>query len=281
MIRLGEIANITGPKAEVERLSQVEIARSAVPGAARQVTPDWIKTRLACAGIDTKAVTIKIPSTVVLVSQSQQVSGADIVQTAKQYVESQLSQGDIVYTISETGTLTDAVVPTGKVDLVAEELTHSVRPGRQAVIVDVLIDGTFFAKRTVGLNIKASGPVLIATQSIKAKEPLTAANTRVEQRDIPSASAGYINAMPEGEKIASRSISAGMPITADMLTAKPAVVKGDPVIVSVKTDGVKVVVKGTASQDGLVGDTIRVTVPTSREEIHAMVTQPGLVEVRI
>lgn len=282
MVKLGEIATVTGAKEDVERLNQVEIARSAVPGAARQITPGWIKTRITCAGFDAKALTIKAPLTVILVSESQQVKGADIIETAKQFITSQLSQSDLTYTLSETGTQPDSLVPAGKLELVAEESNRPASPGRQNVTVDVLVDGSLYTKKTVGLNIKASGSVLVASQSIKAKEPLTASNTRMEQRDLPSASVGYLSAIPDdGEKIASRSISAGMPITGDMLATKPAVLKGDSVIVSVRTGGVKVVVKGTASQDGLVGDDIRVSVPTSREEIHATVTQPGLVEVRI
>lgn len=282
MVKLGEIAAVTGTKGDVERLNQVEIARSALPGSARQVTPEWIKTRLACAGFDVKTITIKAPTTVVLVSESQQVKGTDIVETAKQYITSQLSTSDIAYTLSETGAQPDIVVPTGKLELVAEQTGRTISPGRQQVSVDVLIDGSLYVKKTVGLNIKASGPVLVASQSIKAKESLSASNTRVEQRDIPSASVGYISAVPDdGAKIASKPISAGAAITGDMLAAKPAVSKGDPVIVSVRSNGVKVVVKGTASQDGLVGDSIRVSLPTTREEIQATVTQPGLVEVRI
>lgn len=282
MVKLGEIATVTGAKADVERLKQVEIARSATPGAARQITPDWVKTRLSCAGFDPSSMTVKVPPTVILMSEAQQVKSADIVEVAKQFVNSQLSQSDLTYTISETGTQSDVLVPTGKLELVAEQSPRPASLGRQSVTVDVLVDGSFFMKRTIGLNIKASGLVVVASQSIKAKEPITASNTRMEQRDLPSASASYLSAIPgDTEKCASKPISAGMPITGDMLASKPAILKGDSVIVSVRTDGVKVVVKGTASQDGLIGDNIRVSVPTSPEEIHAIVTQPGLVEVRI
>lgn len=282
MVKLGEIATVTGTKSDVERLNQVDIARSALPGSARQVTPEWIKTRLACAGFDPKTITIKAPTTVIMVSASQQVKGTDIVEAAKQYITSQLSQTDITYTLSETGTQPDIVVPTGKLELAVEQTGRAMSPGRQQVSVDVLIDGSIYAKKTVGLNLKASGPVLVASQAIKAKEPLTASNTRVEQRDIPSASAGYLSAAPDDNaRIASKSISAGTAITRDMLAARPAVSKGDPVIIAVRSNGVKVVVKGTASQDGLIGDSVRVSLPSTREQIQATVTQPGLVEVRI
>lgn len=282
MIKLGDMAAVTGPKSDVERLNQVEIARSSIPGASRQITPEWIKARLVCMGFDPQKMVIKSPSRVVLVSESQQVKGLDIVETAKQYVTNQLSQTDITYTLAEAATQPDIVAPTGKLELVAEQAAHSVTAGRQMVTVDVMIDGVLYTKKTVGLSLKASGPVLVATQSIKAKESLTASNTRVEQRDIPYSAAGYVSTLPDdGAKVASRSISAGTAVTADMIAVKPAVAKGDPVIVAVKANGIRVVVKGTASQDGCVGDSIKVSVPTSRDDIQAIVTEPGLVEVRI
>lgn len=282
MVKLGEIATVTGAKADVERLNQVEIARSAIPGSARQVTAEWIRTRLACSGFDAKSIILKSPSTVILVSQSQSVKGSDIAEAAKQYITSQLSQSDISYTLSETGTQMDIVVPTGRLELVAEHTGRTISPGRQQVYVDVLVDGVLYTKKTVGLNLRASGPVLVATQSIRAREPLTASNTRIEQRDIPSSAAGYVSVMPDdGVKVASKSISAGTAITGDMLAARTAISKGDPVVVLVRSSGVKVVVKGIASQDGFVGDSIKISVPTTREDIQATIVQPGLVEVRI
>lgn len=282
MVKLGEIATVTGAKADVERLNQVDIARSAVPGAARQVSQEWIKARLACAGYDARAVTFKAPSTVILMSESQPVKGLEIIEAAKQYVMSQLSMSDISYTLTETGSQPDIVVPTGKLELIAEQSNRTMGPGRQQITVNVLVDGALYTKKSVGLNLKASGNVLVATRSIKAKEPLTASNTRLEVRDIPSASFGYVSALAEdNDRVASRSISAGTVITADMLATRPAVSKGDSVIVSVKSRGVKVVVKGVAAEDGCVGDSIKVSVPTTKEHIQATVTRPGLVEVII
>jgi len=281
MIRLGDIATVTGPKADVERLSQVEIARSAMPGAARQITPEWIRSRVACAGFDPKSVTIKSPATVVLVSASQPVKGSDIVEAAKQFVTGQVSLSDLTYTINETGTLSDILVPAGKLELVAEQPNRQIGPGRQQICVNVLVDGALYVKKTVGLNVRASGPVLVATQAIRANEPVSSSNTRIEHRDITNGAASYLTALAEEGTIASKTISAGTVITGDMIRARPAVSKGEPVVVSVRASGVKVVVKGTASQDGMVGDNIRVSVPTTKEHIQARVVSPGLVEVRI
>ncbi len=281
MIRLGEFASVTGPKVDVERLNQLEITRSAMPGSARQISPEWIKTRVACAGLDARSVTIKSPATIVLISASQPVKGSDIVEAAKLHVTSQLSLSDLAYTVSETGSQSDILVPAGKLELVAEQSSRAIAPGRLQVCVNVLVDGALYVKKNVGLNLKASGSVLVASHTIKAKEPLSGANTRVEMRDIASSSIGYLSALSDVEMIAGRSISAGTVITADMIAARPAVSKGDPVVVSVRATGVKVVVKGTASQDGMVGDNIRISVPTTKEQIGATVVQPGVVEVRI
>jgi flagella basal body P-ring formation protein FlgA len=280
MVKLGEMAVLTGAKEEVEQLKQVEIARAPLPGAARRITPDWIKTRLACAGFDLKTISIKSPLTVVLVSESQTVKAADIVETAKRYVMGQLTQTDINYHLDPDTTTTDSVVSAGKVELVTEPLTCAITPGRQQLCVDVLVDGVVCSKKSVSLSLKASGPVLIATQAIKAKEALNSSNTKLEEREITTASARFLTTIPDDSRVTNRPISAGSVISSDMIVTKPAVAKGDSVIVVVVSGAVKVVVRGIASQDGATGDNIRVSVPGSREEVQATVTEPGLVEVK-
>jgi len=282
MIKLGEIATVEGKADDVARLKLVEIARAPLPGCVRQIGPDWIKTRIACAGFDTKGVSIKAPKTVVLVSGSQTVKGVDIVETAKSFMTSQLSASDITYTLSTNSDQPDLLVPDGKLELAAEPMNRAISPGNQQVYVDVLVDGSLYSKKTVMLNVRASGCVLVASQPIRAKELLTASNTKIELRDIPSATNRFLTTAPEdGAKMANRPISAGTAITTDMISGKPTIAKGDPVLVVVQSGGVKVVSKGTASQDGAVGDSIRVNVPGSREEIQATVAQSGLVEVKI
>lgn len=282
MIKLGDIAQVSGAQSDVDRLKQVEIARAAAPGSSRQVTPDWIRNRLSCAGFDPKPMIINAPKAIVLQSASQTVKGADVVEAARQYVSGQLPQDGLIYTVTATGFQADSPAPTGQLEYVAEPVSHAIRPGRLFVWVDVTVDGTVYTRKSISLSVVASGLVLVATQPIGAKEPLTSANTKLEQRDLSNTSAGYVTVAPEdGAKAASKLIASGTIITPDMLAVRPVVTKGDPVIVMVKSGAVKVVVKGTASQDGVVGQSIRVSIPTSKEEIQATVAQAGLVEVKV
>ena len=184
MVKLGEMAVVTGSKEEASQIKQVEMARAPLPGAARKITRDWIRARLACAGFDMKTVTIKAPLNVMLVSESQTVKGADITEKARQCCLGQLPKSDINYTLVPIDNTSDAVVPSGKLELVAEPSDRAVAPGRQQVCIDVLVDGSIYTKKSVNLNLTATGPVLVATQSIRSKEPLTSSNTKIEQREI-------------------------------------------------------------------------------------------------
>ncbi len=281
MIKLGEIAAITGPREQAELLKQIEIARAPLPGATRQITCAWIKNRLECARFDMKTVTIKSQAIITLVSESQTVKGSDIVEAARRFIAGQFPQGEISYSLAATETTTDATVPGGKVELTAEQPARDIEPGRQPVCVDVLIDGTLYTKKTVALTIKATGPVLVATQPIRTRESLTSLNTRIEQREITIATGKLVGALPDETKIANQSISAGSVILADMVSPKPLVSKGDPVTVLVTSGAVRVVVKGTASNDAALGESVRVSIPGSPEEIQGTLTQPGLVEVKV
>ena len=279
MVKLGEMATLTGVREEAEQLRNVEIARAPLPGAARQVTPDWIKTRLACAGFDLKTITIKAPASVMLVSESQTAKSVDIIDAAKRFILGQLSQSDFNYTITTNETTADSVIPSGKLELVAEQSDRPITPGRQQVCIDLMVDGAVYTKKSMSLNIKAIGPVLVATEAIKAREALTTSNTKIEQREITTATCQLLSSIPDG-RIANRPISSGAVVTSEMVIARPAVSKGEAVTVTVRSGAVKIVVKGTASEDGATGDNIRISIPGGREEVQATVTEAGAVEVK-
>ena len=88
-------------------------------------------------------------------------------------------------------------VPAGKLELVAEQPNRQIGPGRPQICVNVLVDGALYGKKTVGLNVRASGPVLVATQAIRANEPVSSSNTRIEHRDITNGAASYLTALAE------------------------------------------------------------------------------------
>lgn len=293
MVRLGNIARVEGATERVEQLKSIEIARAPGPGASREITASWIRSRIRCAGVDPADVRLVIgePDTstrtgaserMVLTGRSQTVSGADIAEAARQAVMDRLGQE--VKCAAEVGSrLPDMLVPEGDVDLVAQPRSQvaPAKSGRQWVSVAILVDGAQYASTLAAVDVKMFGPVLVATQSIRVGEALTERNTITEEREITTSTQALSELPAAGAVVAARAISAGTPIAASAVTTRPDVHRGDPVLVVVRSRGVKVAVRGTATRDAAAGSAVRVVMPWNKEEIQATVVEPGLAEVTL
>lgn len=78
---------------------------------------------------------------------------------------------------------------------------------------------------------------------------------------------------------ARRPISAGVPVTADLLTAPPAVSRGDHVIIRARSGRFSVASRGQALAEAAVGEQVLVKNLSSSKTLRARVTAPGRVEV--
>lgn len=78
---------------------------------------------------------------------------------------------------------------------------------------------------------------------------------------------------------ARRPIGAGVPITADLLTAPPAVSRGDHVIIRARSGRFSVASRGQALAEAAVGEQVLVKNLSSSKTLRARVTGPGRVEV--
>ncbi len=78
---------------------------------------------------------------------------------------------------------------------------------------------------------------------------------------------------------ARRPISAGVPVTADLLIAPPAVSRGDHVIIRARSGRFSVASRGQALAEAAVGEQVLVKNLSSSKTLRARVTAPGRVEV--
>lgn len=78
---------------------------------------------------------------------------------------------------------------------------------------------------------------------------------------------------------ARRPISAGVPVTADLLVAPPAVSRGDHVIIHARSGRFSVASRGQALAEAAVGEQVLIKNLSSSKTLRARVTGPGRVEV--
>ena len=129
------------------------------------------------------------------------------------------------------------------------------------------------------VKVRLSVPRVIAIDALPQGVPVTAAQLRLEMRDeIPGA--GFA-ASPEEivGRLPKRSIVAGAALRTEWLDAPKAVLRGDTVQVEVSLGGTHLKLEAVAEASGVIGETIPIQNPTSKQRFPARIQAPGRVVV--
>jgi len=280
-VAVRDIADIRASAEITRRIGEVTVTTAPMPGAKRTIDTSFIKLRLAAAELP-QAVTVTGPSQITLVGKSIRITAQELEDKAKELLQQQLPQDNRIYDISPRSRATDLTVAFGTtVEIRPRLLNPTLRPGTNAVSLDVVIDGKVATSTTVSMQVTCTAQVLVTTDSVRQGDPLTDANTVWEQRDVSR----LPNAMTPDEwdshkgAVARRTISRGTIITGLDISQPLTVRRGDSVAVTVKCGPVTLHTMAEAKQDGRIGETIRVRSTIADEDVRARIVEPGLVEI--
>jgi len=150
------------------------------------------------------------------------------------------------------------------------------------------------ARRTAGVNCRGSKPwtiylsakvslmkqVLVTSRALTRGSIITKKDLQLKVRDITRLHQGYLEDPAEAlGKTLKRGMRKERVITPRLITAPLMVKKGNQVAILTDTPGIKVRVAGKALANGALGDRIRVKNQSSKRELEAIVTAPGVVKV--
>lgn len=154
----------------------------------------------------------------------------------------------------------------------------SIAPGSGSVTLKY--DDGAGGERAVAVRISWLRPAVVAARPVERGKTLAAEDLSVQTvRVLRSAS---LASSPEEVigKAPRRSLSAGEPVSLNLLLASPIIQRGDPVIISFKATGFIIEVRGQALDGGSEGDPVRVRNLQSKNVIQAVIVAPGRVEVQ-
>jgi len=130
------------------------------------------------------------------------------------------------------------------------------------------------------VRIAVSGKRLVAADDLPAGKPITAAQVRVEESELPlQRGAGLVDPQQAVGKVPLRSIRAGSPLVAMQLTAPPEVSRGDNVEVRVLSGAAQLNFQASAESAGRRGDLVMLRNPESGKRFQARVEGQGKVTV--
>ena len=151
------------------------------------------------------------------------------------------------------------------------------RFGTPARFLVTLADGR---RATVIARVTADAGHVVASRSVARDADVTADDVEWVEGSLDGQPLDTPTPMTEILGLrARRAIARGEVVTAALVRTPDAVRAGDPVTLVIRRGPIEARGAGRAVSSGVVGETIRVQRPGSREPLRARVTEPGVVEI--
>ncbi len=132
----------------------------------------------------------------------------------------------------------------------------------------------------VPVRARTFGPVVVLARAVTPGAALTAADLRVEERDLTAGPAGHFqDPTALVGRTVKRSVAPGQPLTASTVTNSVKVRRGDRVVLLARLGGIDVRMQGEALRDAAVGETVAVRNLSSQRVVEGRVNAQGNVEV--
>lgn len=123
--------------------------------------------------------------------------------------------------------------------------------------------------------------VVVPRRTIARGETLTAADVVIERRPRDGQSGELIGEMQGAvDKVARRALLVGLPLRNGDVQREEIVGRGDLVTIVYEAPGLRITMRGRASEAGAMGDVVSVTNPQSKRVLQGTVSGPGQVSVK-
>ena len=152
--------------------------------------------------------------------------------------------------------------------------------GNDRVLIELRCESATPWHLYVPVRVVGTSTVTIAARAIVAGSVLTAADLRIERRDMTELPTGYLDdpAVALG-RTAARPIAAGSPVSIQQLVASKAVQRGQTVTLVADAGGISVRMAGRALSDALINQRLRVQNLSSGKIVEGIARSEQVVEI--
>jgi len=306
VVKLGQIAEITGPETEAQAAGQLVVAENVTEGS-KFVTRAWkVSELLSQAGVDLARVTITgsaacragvVRSAGVPRSPVEESAALPLKLTSKlggpaslearirriicERLREDLPEGSRVK-ISFTATVKPLLAMTDPpYTFRIARTSGSRRVGLLAFKVGLYKGGKLLRNVRIQARVEAHGRLWVACRTINRKAQLGESDVEQCWREIKSIKQKFVTdlaTLTAGR--ARRMIPAGTVITADLLESKPLVKRGQLVNVICRRRGLEIKMAALAMQTGFKDQLITVRNERSKQTFQGRAIRPGVVLVQ-
>jgi flagella basal body P-ring formation protein FlgA len=278
-LTLGQIAVVTGEESLVAKARDIELGRISVAGQIITIDRSLILSRLACSGMPACNPVMSGADKVTVRRTAKVIKSGNIIESASSFLAGSIKEQAIARW-EPVRTPADVILPaqTQNVELVGRLVSRGAN-GQAITEVGVVADGKQIETRQVIFRAKYNVHRVITVTDVKEGTTLTANNTRIENvvSDEPELMGWSV---PYGF-VAVRNLPAGTVVGSNMAKSpQPPVVieRNQTVVIRIERAGLVVTAMGKATQQGKLGECIKVRNVDSQRVILAKVNEDGTVE---
>jgi flagella basal body P-ring formation protein FlgA len=212
--------------------------------------------------------------------------GADaLVAMARQWLAERLGSEVEPTALEPLGAPPALALPAGSLTLQLTQQSGSAMSGTITVLVEARVTdarGVRTARSaTVNFRVNALQDVVVAVRELPRKTQLTAADVRRERRPVSRVPVGAIRETGEiVGKETNRPVAPGEVLTGSSVSAPLLIRRGALVALVLEGPSFRIVARGVAAEDGVLGAPIRVINQSSRREVVGRVEDDRTVRVQ-
>ncbi|WP_346837612.1 flagellar basal body P-ring formation chaperone FlgA [Microbulbifer sp. SAOS-129_SWC] len=259
---LDDLAVLTGPDKDVRNLSRVVSNRPVLIGHTVKYFREDVEKWVLEAGLNVGSLQWHGARRISVSRRSNVLSKRDIEQALEQKL-AQSFKGKSVGLSLVTDSVGLVQVPRGPYSLLVKLEQRQLEKSMSA-LVSIVSNGRLVKKIRVNFRLKLEGMAVVATDDLPSHTLLTPNVLSTEKVNTLSGR-GKV-AVSQGELLGKRLIrpvTKGQVIVKSDVESVPEVIKSETLSVVFIGNGVSIKMRGVALEDGRVGETIMVTLPTS------------------
>ena len=274
------LADVTRMTPATPHLEDLRLGRSPAAGDSRTLDRTFIARALQRSGVNPESVSWSGAAAVSITRAGQLITSADIQATIASYLAQQRKRFSDVDIHFEPYTEPEGfVVSKGKLQVEVVPAADNLFSSRSLTLI-YRVDGRVVNNLNIRGKMSAAADVVVANTRIRRGSKIQAGDVALVRSDINDTSEPVFSVAEVVGMELARAVRAGDPIDRRHLLAPVVVARGAFVHIIAERGPMRIEATGSASEDGRLGETIRVRNSASLQEIHAEVIGVNTVKVR-
>ena len=277
---LGEIAQIEGENIMMlDKLTEITIGRSPLPGRNLTVTRSLILSRLRSKGINVKHLDFPGFDTTIIQRAALKISGSDIEQVVLKHIKDTNKNLDLKPRL--LAKMRDIFLPRGQVSyVISSKGKYKKEGGYRNYDVEFSINGNPVRSVPVRTYLKIYKEVYVARDTIKREQLIEESDLLKIRRNVDRIPREYVTDKDQLiGKITTRTINPSETISGNTLAIPPLVKSGDRIQIVYETPFLRLSAPGISLSKGQKGERIPVKNSESKLVVFATVKTRNVVQV--